>query len=129
MCKNIAYEVQGESGGSILCHCLDCRKIGGSTYSSNLVFEGEGFKVTKGTPKEHKKTADSGKPITSFFCPDCGSTMWREGESFGTKKIIKAGTLDDTKLLDNFAAQAELYTSVRPKWVGAQEGAAQKEAM
>jgi hypothetical protein len=30
------------------------------------------FKVTKGTPKEISKIADTGKEITSCFCPDCG---------------------------------------------------------
>lgn len=25
------------------------------------------FKITQGTPKQYKKTADSGKEITSFF--------------------------------------------------------------
>jgi hypothetical protein len=51
----------------VLCHCLDCRKIGGSTYSSNAIYSEEGFKVTKGTPKQHKKTADGGNEIISNF--------------------------------------------------------------
>jgi hypothetical protein len=41
----------------------------------------------------------------------------------------QAGTLDDTSILDNFKADAELFTESRPKWVGAQEGAAQKAGM
>ncbi|CAO2655545.1 Nn.00g043480.m01.CDS01 [Neocucurbitaria sp. VM-36] len=129
MCGNVRYEVAGTPEASVLCHCLDCRKIGGSTYSSNSVFSEDGFKVTKGTPKQHKKVADGGNEIVSNFCGDCGSTMWREGATFAGKRIVKAGTLDDTSILDNFKADAELYTPHRPKWVGSQEGAAQKEAM
>jgi hypothetical protein len=53
--------------GQVLCHCYDCRKIGGSTYSSNLIYPEDKFKITKGTPKQHKKTADSGNEITSMF--------------------------------------------------------------
>lgn len=41
----------------------------------------------------------------------------------------QTGTLDDTKILDNFQVNAELYANNRPKWVGAQEGAAQKASM
>ncbi|KAF1911486.1 Mss4-like protein [Ampelomyces quisqualis] len=129
MCGNVRYEVSGDSEASILCHCIDCRKIGGSTYSSNAVYNADGFKVTKGTPKQHKKKADGGNDITSNFCGDCGSTMWREGATFAGKRIIKAGTLDDTSILDNFKADAELYANTRPKWVGAQSGAAQKDGM
>jgi hypothetical protein len=41
----------------------------------------------------------------------------------------KAGTLDDTSILDNFKVDAELFTGVRPKWVAPQESAAQKNTM
>jgi hypothetical protein len=41
----------------------------------------------------------------------------------------QTGTLDDHSLLDNFKTNAELYVANRPKWIGAQEGAAQKQAM
>lgn len=50
-----------------LCHCADCRKISGSTYSTNAIFPSTQFKVTQGTPKQHSKTADSGNVITSHF--------------------------------------------------------------
>ena len=129
MCGNVRYEVQGNSEASILCHCYDCRKIGGSTYSCNSVFSSDGFKVTQGTTKQHKKVADGGNEIISQFCGDCGSTMWREGATFPGKVIIKAGTLDDTDILDSYQVNAELYAKNRPKWVGAQEGAAQKDSM
>jgi hypothetical protein len=125
MCGNVRYEVQGDANAQVLCHCYDCRKISGSTYSSNGMYSSDGFKVIQGTPKQHKKTADSGNEIVSYFCGDCGSTMWRQSDSFPGKMIIKMGTLDDTSILDNFNTNAELFTKNRPKWVGAQEGAAQ----
>ena len=50
-----------------LCHCRDCRKITGSTYSTNGIWPVDQFKLTQGTPKKHVKTADSGNTITSFF--------------------------------------------------------------
>jgi hypothetical protein len=129
VCGNVRYEAGGDSAASVLCHCLDCRKITGSTYSSNGVYDDDKFKVTQGTPKQHKKKADSGNEIVSNFCGDCGSTMWREGAAFPGKKIVKLGTLDDTSILDNLNVNAELYTSIRPKWVGEQSGADQKEGM
>lgn len=54
-----------------------------------------------GSPKTISKTADSGKEITSEFCGDCGTTLFRWGDAFGGKdgmRIIKAGILDDGKL-------------------------------
>ncbi|KAF2130488.1 hypothetical protein P153DRAFT_384757 [Dothidotthia symphoricarpi CBS 119687] len=129
MCGNVRYNIIGESEANILCHCLDCRKIGGSTYSSNSLYSANGFKVTKGTPKQYKKVADGGNDIVSNFCGDCGSTMWREGDTFKGKLVVKVGTLDDTSVLDNLNPQVELYTPARPKWVAAIDGAAQKNGM
>ncbi|KZM23717.1 uncharacterized protein EKO05_0005686 [Ascochyta rabiei] len=126
ICGNVRYEAGGACGASVLCHCLDCRKIGGSTYSSNGVYDADQFKITKGTPKQHKKKGDSGNEMISNFCGDCGTTLWREGATFPGKRIVKVGTLDDTSILDNFKADAELYTDHRPKWVAAQDGADQK---
>lgn len=37
----------------------------------------------------------------------------------------QAGTLDDISIIDNFKSEAELFTKNRPKWISAQEGAAQ----
>ncbi|KAL8766630.1 MAG: hypothetical protein Q9209_006647 [Squamulea sp. 1 TL-2023] len=94
---------------NVLCHCADCRKITGSTYSTNVIVPGDGFSVIKGTPKTYCKRADSGKTMTSNFCGDCGSTLWREGETFGDARIIKAGVLDDAGALNDAKPAAELY--------------------
>ncbi|KAI1816514.1 Mss4-like protein [Poronia punctata] len=129
VCGKIRYSYEGEPSVKALCHCADCRKISGSAFSTNILVSAEGFKVLSGTPKEYHKIADSGKPIVSFFCGDCGSTMWRDAEVFGNNKIIKAGTLDDPDALNIHKPAAELYTQSRIKWVQEVEGAAQKIAM
>jgi hypothetical protein len=112
-----------ERGEQALCHCLDCRKITGSLFSTNIIVPGESFSVTQGTPKEYSKTADSGKTMTSFFCGDCGSTLWRSSETYGTSKIIKAGTLDGDDALGSTAKPAvELFSKHRIPWLPAIEG-------
>jgi hypothetical protein len=112
-----------------LCHCLDCRKISGSAYSTNLVVPGDGFALLAGSPKQISKTADSGGSITSHFCGDCGSTLWRDGDTFGPSKVIKAGVLDDYDALEKAAPGVELYAPHRPSWVQPVSGAAQKKSM
>lgn len=90
---------------------------------------GEGFSVTKGKPKEYTKKADSGKSITSYFCGDCGSTLWRAGETFGDAKIIKAGILDSPNAMGDAKPALELYAAERVPWVSAINGADQKTGM
>ncbi|KAK4990712.1 hypothetical protein LTR66_006733 [Elasticomyces elasticus] len=128
-------EIQAKASAStiaiscVLCHCTDCRKTTGSTYSTNIVVPGDGFKVTSGTPKTLSTKADSGKTITSHFCGDCGSTLFREGETFGDARIIKVGILDDVNALNDAKPGVELYAPERVSWVKEVEGAEQKQGM
>lgn len=73
--------------------------------------------MTKGTPKAFPKTADSGKVITSNFCGDCGSTIWRESDTYAGLKIIKAGTLDSEGALEGAKPAVELFVANRIPWL------------
>ncbi|KAL7622198.1 hypothetical protein AAE478_007701 [Parahypoxylon ruwenzoriense] len=126
LCGKIRISYEGEPLAKLLCHCLDCHKISGSTYSTNVVVPGGSFKLLAGTPKTFAKIADSGSPMTSHFCGDCGTTLWREGPVFGENKIVKAGVLDDPTALDEARPVSEVYTRSRPSWVSEIPGAAQK---
>ncbi|KAI0427910.1 Mss4-like protein [Xylaria sp. FL1042] len=128
-CGKVRYSIEGEPIVKALCHCLDCRKITGSTYSTNLIIGGAGFKLLSGTPKSIAKKAGSGNEIVSHFCGDCGSTLYRDGASFGDGKVVKAGTLDDINALDEALPAVELFASHRVGWVQEITGAVQKSAM
>jgi hypothetical protein len=90
---------------------------------------GARFAVTAGAPRAVAKTADSGRVVTSHFCGDCGSTLWRDGDSFGDFKVIKAGVMDDVAAVDAARPAVELFIARRAGWVPAVEGAEQREAM
>ena len=137
---------EGEPNAHVLCHCLDCRKISGSSYSNNIVVPEDNFKLETGistsilpcgglvlmiagTPKTISKVADTGKNITSHFCPDCGTTLFRTGESFPGAVIIKAGVLDDPEWPNKNVPKGELFAGERVKWTPALDGAAQMPGM
>jgi hypothetical protein len=83
----------------------------------------DSFEIKSGKPKPIAKTADTGKKITSHFCGDCGTTLFRDGESFPGKKIIKAGVLDDPTSLDNHAKPGvELFSNSRVGWISKVDG-------
>ncbi|TVY40311.1 hypothetical protein LSUB1_G003193 [Lachnellula subtilissima] len=128
-CSKIRMSYSGEPNAHVLCHCLDCRKISGSTYSNNLVVPEDNFKVVSGTPKTISKVADTGKTITSHFCGDCGTTLFRTGDSFPNAVIIKSGILDDPEWPNKNVPKGELFAPERVKWVSAIDGAAQMPGM
>ena len=94
-----------------------------------MVIKEDGFKVLSGNAKTIPKTGDSGNTITSHFCGDCGSTMWRDGLGFPGLKIIKMGTLDDVDALAKANPTVELYAPRRVDWVTEIPGAAQKQTI
>jgi len=128
-CSKIRMSYSGEPNAHVLCHCLDCKKISGSTYSNNVVVPENNFKLVSGSPKTISKVADSGKNITSHFCGDCGTTVYRTGESFPNAVIIKAGVLDDPEWASKNVPKGELFAPRRVEWVPVIEGAAQVPAM
>lgn len=88
-----------------------------------------GFRVTSGTPKTIAKTADSGNTVTSHFCGDCGSTLFRDGPSFGDNTVIKVGVLDDPQALDGARPALELFAPGRVAWVPEVPGAKPVDGM
>ncbi|KAF7872225.1 hypothetical protein EAF04_003150 [Stromatinia cepivora] len=123
-CDAIRISFTGEPDAHLLCHCNDCRKISGASYSDNIVLHEGQFKLESGKPKTITKTADSGKKITSHFCGDCGTTLYRTGESFVNQVVLKAGVLDDQNWANENVPKGELYAGKRVKWFSGIPGTA-----
>ncbi|EPE36225.1 Mss4-like protein [Glarea lozoyensis ATCC 20868] len=128
-CDKIRISYTGEPGTHVLCHCLDCRKISGSSYGNNIVVPENNFKLLQGKPKTISKTADGGNEITSHFCGDCGTTLMRTGPSFPGSVIIKVGVMDDPDWPNKNTPKGELYVGSRVKLHDAIPGAAQMRGM
>ncbi|KAI4283764.1 MAG: hypothetical protein L6R35_005056 [Caloplaca aegaea] len=103
-----------------LCHCNDCRKITGSTFSTNIFAPTADLSLVSGAPKTMSKRTDKGNTITSYFCGECGTTLWRESDG------IEAGVLDE--MSDRRPPDQELYSDRRAAWLPAIEGAEQKKS-
>ncbi|KAL3461835.1 Mss4-like protein [Aspergillus heterothallicus] len=123
LCGEIEISFVGEPVLQALCHCADCRLISGSAFSTNALVPEANFTLVRGTPRVFTKTGEeSGRPISSFFCGNCGTTCFREGGAFPGLKIVKAGVLrkaqGEKPALEGFADR-------RWGWVGEVEGARQ----
>jgi hypothetical protein len=73
-----------------------------------------------GRPKSYLTKADTATvtyPVTFWFCPDCGSPSWRDGEMVLDARIIRARTLEVEKARDDAKPAVELYTVSRVDWL------------
>ena len=75
--------------------------------------------MTAGTPRTVSKTAETtGNTVTSHFCGDCGSTLFRTGPTFGDGvTVLKVGVMDDPSALDDARPAVELFVGNRVAWV------------
>ena len=96
-CGSVRYEVHGKPLFVHACHCTDCRRLSGGSFAINAWIEAENVVQTRG---ELQTTlldgGESGKPCETWFCQDCGTTVWvRYHVSPGNSRFVKVGTLDD----------------------------------
>jgi hypothetical protein len=110
------------------CHCIDCRKFSGSTNTNNmLVGVKEGCKVISGQLKTYTKTVESGNTMTSYFCDNCGSTLYRKTSLSDDVAAVMIGCVDGLETIEQRKPQQELFTRYRPSWMKPIEGAGQAE--
>lgn len=114
----------------VLCHCLTCRKITGSTNTVCLVIPDPQITFT-GTPKRITTMHEAGVELEISFCGDCGSSLYKEmlAPSHKGLKIVFAGTLDNgSQALEKVKPEGEIWVKYRVSWVQPVDGAAQMQA-
>ncbi|MET0535501.1 MAG: GFA family protein [Steroidobacter sp.] len=73
-CGQLRIEVEGESLGTGVCHCLACQQRTGSVFAALASFAAP-FKVF-GNATEYLRVGDRGGRFLFRFCPICGSTVF-----------------------------------------------------
>ncbi|MCJ1250609.1 hypothetical protein MMC30_007837 [Trapelia coarctata] len=94
-------------------------------FSTNVFVKSDALKLESGSPKEYSKPTDAGNEITSYFCGDCGTTLWRESTGFPGIKILKEGVLET---VSGTKPTIEFYSVRKPEWLPEVAGAEQKTA-
>jgi hypothetical protein len=74
----------------------------------------------EGQAKGYTNQGESGRSVTRFFCPDCGSQLYSSVEVAPGVLFVKLGSLDQA---DNLAPQVHIWTASRPSWCQLPDGA------
>ena len=72
------------------------------------------------------KVVDSENEMTSHFCGNCGSTLYRISTGYPGLVVIKAGCIDDFNTEDGKPA-LELYTRSHVSWLPNIDGVKQNQ--
>jgi Uncharacterized conserved protein len=92
LCNSIQYEIHGELGPTMMCHCSKCRKANGSAYAVNSVVKTEEFHFVKG--KEFVSEFESTSGVFRAFCKCCGTPLFSRRLSQPDILRLRIGSLD-----------------------------------
>ena len=119
LCGSVRYRYEGEVRDANYCHCADCRRASGSAFGVSVPVDAGGFEVITGEPKGYAKSGDSGRSVTRFFCPDCGSPLFTVPPLHPEIRFLKAGSLDDPSVV---RPGRQSWTRSRVPWAAIDPG-------
>ena len=92
LCGGLRYEIQGEIGDIVECHCRKCRKANGTAFATNAPIQKADFKIVQGERllKKFQSTATTQR----CFCADCGSPIISIKTETPDVYRLRIGTLD-----------------------------------
>jgi hypothetical protein len=104
--------------------CRDCQYTSGGAPTLGIAVPKAALSITKGEPKTHWVTGDSGAKVGRGFCANCGTPLFSEPVGIGEIAVIKVGSLDDGS---KFKVQADLWMKSAQAWHRPHESAGQFE--
>jgi len=109
LCGNVKYEVSGEIGGIVHCHCQTCRKAHGSVFSSVAGVNDSDFNLI-GNVTLGCYESSSGE--NRYFCPNFATQVYAKRD--GTQHIIlRLGSLNDDP---NATEINHIWVSQKASW-------------
>ena len=95
VCGALSYRLSGPPLYVMACHCLTCQCLSGSDYALTMPVRREHFALLTGNVAECLRTAESGRLMPGFFCPECGTRVWHQPPITKRTILVRPGTLDD----------------------------------
>src|SRR5215470_11320 len=107
-CGFLRYELRAPSVKVYICHCTECRKQSASAFGISVIANSSSFALTRGTPNRWSRRTDSGRSMSCYFCPICGSRVWHGDAAQQARISIKGGSLDEPV---DVAAAVHIWTT------------------
>jgi hypothetical protein len=100
LCGSVTYRCDGEPMATLVCHCEDCQRQTGSSFSILVAVARAALQVEGDTLAAHVTVgADTGEERQRQFCSKCGSPIVTLLAEQPDVAVIKAGTLNDRSWL------------------------------
>lgn len=113
LCGDIRYRVLDAGLTLYACHCTDCQRQSGSSFSLSLVVRRTSLTLQSGRPAEYSVTLADGRRKSSQYCSDCCTRLFSPSRA-PELVIVEAASLDDTSWL---RPVAHIWTRSAQSWL------------
>lgn len=118
-CGSLSLQLEGAPVATGICSCKACQRRTGTAFSY-AGFWPENQVSRSGPATEWTRAAESGRTLTSRFCPTCGTTVWWTAELFPGLIGIALGSTEHADLTPSVA----VWDKHRAPWLELPHGIA-----
>jgi hypothetical protein len=111
LCNGVQYEIKGELGDIMQCHCQKCRKANGSAFATNAAIPTTAFTLLKGTDLLAEYESTPG--VFRVFCKQCASPLYSRRPHMPELLRLRIGTLD-TKISGR--PSSHIFVGSKAEW-------------
>ena len=122
LCGGVRYQITGQLGPIIHCHCSQCRKASGASFTTNAGVAAHDFRFMTG--KELIGEFESSPGQFRCFCTRCGSPLIKRNIAKPEEVRLRLGTLDSDP---GAKPTAHIFVSSKAAWVDLADGLPQRE--
>jgi hypothetical protein len=120
LCSDIRYRLRDEPLTVYACHCTDCQRQTGSSFSLSMIVRREALQLVQGRPNEYLVELPDGRRKQSSYCSRCSTRLWSPSRA-AELAVLEAGTLDDASGL---RPVGHIWTRSAQPWVQIPAGVA-----
>ncbi|WGR75098.1 MULTISPECIES: GFA family protein [unclassified Bradyrhizobium] len=112
-CGAVVLSLPGRSSQVVACHCIECQRRTGAPFGVGAFYSADLVTIS-GAPKGYVRAAASGGMVRSYFCPDCGSTVYWKADNMPAMIGVAVGAMADTEYPAPFKS---VFEQSKHRWV------------
>jgi hypothetical protein len=122
LCGEVRYEISGELSPAVHCHCVQCRKASGASFTTNASVPADAFQFLSGEMLVGEFQSSPGR--FRRFCTRCGSPLVKRYADKPGLLRLRLGTLDTDP---GVSVAAHIFVRSKAPWFQISDGLPQHE--
>jgi hypothetical protein len=117
-CGRLSAGLPDSAAAVVACHCIACQRRSGSPFGVLAYYPAEQVTIM-GEAKRYARPTDAGHSFETFFCTECGSTVYARAATHPALIGIAVGAIADP---DFQAPTRSVWEQSMHSWVSLPSG-------